>query len=428
MRHFRERKLLLTPYNFFVYNSNNENLRTHGEHAFYQHLVNCFQLFGLNQIILLIISAQFIIQLVRISKQKIYPGNSSKSSLSLSLKLKHKLINIYKHVINNMFSFFVLIFLAPLFVFSLISHKEARFLLPLVLPMCLLTSHLIFGKKSYRILRFAWYGFNFVSLCIFGYMHQGGMVPSINYIQKIFTHPSNLDLDQHVIFYHTYMPPRHLIQGPIAANLVSNNRYLYELRKKLSEQDIQNVLERDNSSRSPKEKIEATLHMPNRTIYDLSSSSTLFQLENLVKSIKKSYVNNRLSNQSNVMKNYAIFLVAPAIDDYELNKDERCSPEEEAYAVVDGQKKNNYNSNLKSNEKMSYQLLTKFKFHVTFEHLKEHFDLVKCKFKRSGGLSVKNMTAQEKENYSCNLEKCKSSLFLIRLLNSFSLNLYQILL
>lgn len=90
--------------------------------------------------------------------------------------------------------------------------------------MCLLTSHLVFGSQSFRLVRLPWLVFNIMGAIVFGYLHQGGVIPATAYTQKMFTHTSNLEIDQHIIFYHTYMPPRYLVEAPVAFNLIQNKR------------------------------------------------------------------------------------------------------------------------------------------------------------------------------------------------------------
>jgi GPI mannosyltransferase 4 len=222
----KQRKLIITPYNFFAYNSKADNLKEHGEHPFYQHFLNCFLLFGLNHLILLFIFLQFFLQILALIKNN---SNSNETNVQLSqqelakkpllerVKIKIQrskyyanLTELYKQLISNTFCFFLFSFLVPLIVFSLVSHKEPRFLIPLLIPICLLTSHSLFGIQSFSILRFFWISFNFVCLIVYGYAHQGGVVPALGHVQKMFSHVANLEMDQHVIFYHTYMPPRYL--------------------------------------------------------------------------------------------------------------------------------------------------------------------------------------------------------------------------
>lgn len=187
--YIQKRRFIITPYNFFNYNSKSENLAKHGSHPIYLHFVNCFLLFGLNFFLILIIT------------------------------LKHR-----QFIVNTTKSLLILSFIFPLCVFSLVDHKEPRFLLPLLIPMCLLTSHLVFGSQSFRLVRLPWLVFNILAAIVFGYLHQGGVIPATAYTQKMFTHTSNLEIDQHVIFYHTYMPPRYLVEAPVAFNLIQNKR------------------------------------------------------------------------------------------------------------------------------------------------------------------------------------------------------------
>ena len=48
---------------------------------------------------------------------------------------------------------------------------------------------------------------------LFGIFHQGGVIPSLSYLQKHLNYTHN-ESQQHVIYYHTYMPPRFLLTLP----------------------------------------------------------------------------------------------------------------------------------------------------------------------------------------------------------------------
>jgi GPI mannosyltransferase 4 len=204
--------LISTPYNFFCYNSNKDNVKSHGAHPFYQHsLINCFQLFGLNYLIIALICYQF--------KQQ---NDEIEENTDDGSGVFNKFIKIYDKISNNTFCFILFTFLVPLIVFSMIPHQEARFLLPLIIPICLLTGHCTFGKFSFKLIQILWILFNLISLVIFGYGHQGGIVPCLIQTQKIFTHIGNLNIDQHVIFYKTYMPPTYLAIVPYSVNCLNN--------------------------------------------------------------------------------------------------------------------------------------------------------------------------------------------------------------
>jgi GPI mannosyltransferase 4 len=409
------RKLIITPYNFFIYNTNKSNLAEHGEHAFYQHaLVNCFLLFGLNYLLLVVISVHFFSQSTLFffstassaaadshSQANSTLARSKQGLLKLARRLFENAFEIYSRIINNTFCFFVIAFSTPLLLFTLVPHQEPRFLLPLLIPVCFLTGHCVFGVRSYMPIRCAWIVFNFVSAILYGYMHQGGLVASLHHAQKIAVHTANLNVDQHFIFYHTYMPPRSLLVAPFAVNIVNNKRYLIERKQ------IQHELEYDddeNSMSSNKKNANAWLlePPPHRQIYDLMSSSTIGELEALIENIKKNYTDNK----SKVNKDYAIFLITP-------------SPHNVQLELASLKRK------LLKKHSINYQLQTRFKFHIGFEDLKEHIDCIKCTFRLNEEES--KIEAKMKENLILNLEKCKKTATLSRIFNCFSLNFYQVL-
>jgi hypothetical protein len=300
----------------------------------------------------------------------------------------------------------------PLLVFSLVSHKEARFLLPLLIPICLLTSHSLFGVQSVGVLRFCWCVFNFLSLILFGYMHQGGVVPSLGFVQKMFTHVGNLEMDQHVIYWHTYMPPRYLAMAPLNHNLINNHRYAYELKRRQIQSDIDAgrppvTLTTDQQQKVPTKKKDSR---PVRQMYDLMSSGTIEQLHSLINDISSAY---KKKNSSRITKNYAIFLASPSLLDIELKQttfNDECFNKAKATSTS-------------NNNQTYFQLQTSFKFHVTFEHLQQHLDLLECDFE-----SFAFVKQQDPDAFECYVNKCKSLNWLQRFYNSFSLNFYQILL
>lgn len=380
----RNINLIITPYNFFAYNLNSDNLKTHGAHPFYLHaVVNCVLLFGFNHLILYLIFFKFFYQLIKAIKQGTTEG-------PLGQRAKDTLVKFYSLVINNRFCFLLFSYLVPLMLFSLAPHQEPRFLLPLIIPVCLLTGHCIFGKNSYILFRIIWIIFNLVGFIFYGYGHQGGVVTSLNHVQKMFTHVSNLEMDQHVVYYQTYMPPRFLVMAPMSVNLIQNNRFVYEKNKKIFEDQLEN----GNFNAKFKSGIKVT--PPERKIYDLMSSWTITDLENLVLEIKRNS-----TSSSKIHKNIAIFLVAPAVIDPLLNHDN------EGNICEFGGKKS-----------VAYQLQTQFKFHFSFEHLSEINDLINCKFDES----------LDSKKRDCLQKQCLRMSFFQRVSNIFSLNFYQVIL
>jgi phosphatidylinositol glycan class Z len=390
---FIHNKLVITPYNFFQYNSKSDNVKQHGEHPFYQHfLINCFILFGFNHLILIFVFIQFLIQFyIFLSKINInnssgnnnnYNSNSYNNGQSFTIvkKLKNLISKIYTLFINNTLCFLLFSFLFPVLVFSIVKHQEPRFLLPLIVPICLITSHCVFGDRSYTLFKCLWIIFNILSVIIYGYIHQGGMVSALSHIQKTFTHISNLEIDQHVIFYQTYMPPRYLVMAPVTVNLINNKRYVYEYKKMIENGDEEFDFDFDAKT-SKNDKINH-ISPPNRFIYDLMSSSNYRSLEDLFDDIKKNYT--RLN------KHYAIFLVTPSVTEIYLKQS--------------------------LNKKVNFELLTEFKFHFSFEHLNEYHQYLKCQFTFSSNTEINKAY----------INSCKKRSGLRKLIDCLNLNLYQI--
>ena len=136
--------------------------------------------------------------------------------------------------------------------------------------------------------------------------------------------------------------------------------------------------------------------MPKRNIYDLMSSSSTSDLAKFVVSIRDLYLNR--SNRF-IDTNYAIFLVAPQVVEAELFSSHE-------FLLLDS----DHQETPDLKEKIVLRQVEKFNFHVTFEKLKEHIDYLMCQF--------------DSEVLRVN---CQNLNPIIRGFNSFSLNLYQII-
>ena len=182
--------LIVAPLNFFLYNINQENLALHGAHPVFQHvLVNCFLLYGLQY------------------------------------------LKFYKNFKRD-FLCSTLIFV--LTVFSLVAHKEARFLLPLLVIICLVTS----TDTSFSL----WYLFNFVLALIYGVYHQGALVESLDFVTNMFKHEANAAISQHVFYYQTYMPPRYLVNVQLGKQ-ASNQNQIFDMMSSVDYNQVENFLE-----------------------------------------------------------------------------------------------------------------------------------------------------------------------------------------
>lgn len=172
----------VTPVNFFLYNTRVENLAEHGVHPRIMHfLVNIPLLFG-------IIGLYFIKDSVKILACALW---------------RRKLIGDHDLLL-------VLFIFTPVALLSVFPHQEPRFLIPLLLPFAVLYASKIFGDQSGRIRLVLWAVGNVLGCLIFGALHQGGVVRALGHMQLEKTVHTNAV----VIFWHTYMPPKHLLLVP----------------------------------------------------------------------------------------------------------------------------------------------------------------------------------------------------------------------
>ncbi|KAF2488625.1 hypothetical protein BU16DRAFT_223957 [Lophium mytilinum] len=152
---------IITPLNNVKYNSSTVNLAQHGIHPFYQHfLVNLPQLLG-----------------------PAFP-----LIFFQSRKTTIRLLSAFSGVL--FLSFF--------------PHQEARFLIPAV-PLFL--SSIRLPKRHTPAWIGSWVIFNVAMGFLMGVYHQGGIVPTQNYLAR-----SNETLS-HVLWWKTYSPPIWLLNG-----------------------------------------------------------------------------------------------------------------------------------------------------------------------------------------------------------------------
>lgn len=170
--------LIITPLNFISYNTNKSNLDSHGLHPRWLHIfVNVPLLFSVYGIFVML------------------------DFLRVSLKL-------LREPSMNFKVFLILSFIAPLLLLSIIPHQEPRFLLPLIFPLCLLYNDSFFYRFiSKSVCVKLWYVTNILGIIFYGFLHQGGVYLSSNFIHSSVKNNTNCA----VIFYKTYMPPRYLL-------------------------------------------------------------------------------------------------------------------------------------------------------------------------------------------------------------------------
>lgn len=185
--------VVFTPLNFLKYNTDITNLAEHTLHSRFLHfIVNAQLLFGFLGLFAIIAVLQTISMLKYMQPNHEYTW---------------KILVLYSYIV-------------PMLFLSMIPHQEPRFLIPLLLPLAMLFGHHIYGALSSQTCKVLWIGFNIPAALFYGILHQGGLTTAIATIQQQHTYVANTNYNNsifpqhHVIFYNTYMPPRHLFAIP----------------------------------------------------------------------------------------------------------------------------------------------------------------------------------------------------------------------
>ncbi|XP_012874828.1 PREDICTED: GPI mannosyltransferase 4 [Dipodomys ordii] len=192
----RSSSLVLTPINFLHYNLDPQNLAKHGTHARLTHVaVNGFLLFG-------VLHAEAL----QAAWQELQVG------LRVFAQMGLQRTPGARDLLWRPRSYLLLLYFIPLALLSAFSHQEARFLIPLIVPLVLLCSP--------RIRPVPWKGTlvlsNALGAFFFGCLHQGGLVPGLKYLEQVVHTPGLPSVSTHytLLFSHTYMPPQHLLHLP----------------------------------------------------------------------------------------------------------------------------------------------------------------------------------------------------------------------
>ncbi|KPV74278.1 glycosyltransferase family 22 protein [Rhodotorula graminis WP1] len=184
---------IVTPLNLLRYNASSDNLAEHGLHPRWLHaVVNAPSLFGAGLVIVALSAADLLRP-----RGRLKPFDR-------------------RHLFLYLSTFFV-----PLVALSVLPHQEPRFLVPLVLPVVLLAPYTsIFRSatsragKTRRVIWVLWLAHSFGFTIMFGYLHQGGLVPAtlaLNGELRNSTTRIGAARAVDVVFWRTFMPPRHLL-------------------------------------------------------------------------------------------------------------------------------------------------------------------------------------------------------------------------
>jgi phosphatidylinositol glycan class Z len=170
----------VAPLNALLYNSQVENLKEHGLHPRWTHvLVNMMLLFGPLTVIVYVMLGRRVWSLFRKSTTK--------------CKDETSLTRIRSTCLWTLLSGLCFLSMAP--------HQEPRFILPLLAPLAILSEQ-YYNSTWFKAV---WALFNVILFLLFGVLHQGGVMPSLMSVSNVLSAPT--DLPRAVFYYHTYMPP-----------------------------------------------------------------------------------------------------------------------------------------------------------------------------------------------------------------------------
>ncbi|CAK1540301.1 unnamed protein product [Leptosia nina] len=185
---------VVTPLNFLRYNIDLGNLTEHGIHPRWLHIaVNVPLLFN---VLGFLAACAVILNIYRFIR-----GQYSKMPRIQSIR-----------------GLMLLSSIVPVAVLSLFPHQEARFIIPILVPLVYLygNSIHIFDaddmdlKTLKKFLITIWYGLNILFTIFFGFIHQGGIYPFVNDLYHEIK--GNYGSHMHVITTHSYSIPTYLLQ------------------------------------------------------------------------------------------------------------------------------------------------------------------------------------------------------------------------
>ncbi|GAA5983929.1 hypothetical protein JCM5350_001796 [Sporobolomyces pararoseus] len=188
-------RLIITPFNLLKYNLSSENLAQHGIHPRWLHaFVNLPMLYGV------------ALTIVLSSISKVYAwrdqgeGNKDRKQVFWDRLL---LASIF----------------LPLALLSIQPHQEPRFLLPLIVPLVLLAPRASFltsfsNSRKRGAFWSLWILHSLLFTIFFGYLHQGGLVPTLFKLNRELRDSKSTVFGSHnveLMFRKTFMAPRHLL-------------------------------------------------------------------------------------------------------------------------------------------------------------------------------------------------------------------------
>lgn len=318
----------ITPLSALLYNSQIDNLSDHGIHPRVTHLlVNMPLLFGP---LVLYYYKDFLLHLFFVffaKNEKKEEQQGDDDNIMISTMCRWSLFS-------------------GLFVLSCAPHQEPRFLLPLFIPLFVLhgsqyfiiqssnisytsSGSIVITKSPHSIRKImSWLIYNIIFLFFFGVFHQSGIVPSLQHLALQKMHPTleQTTKQQHVTFFHTYMPPTFLVTVNNDSDLLSSSQFFSvqsiiqtvkakRERKQQQQNDSNNNYEKVCSPSSFEQNScihnHHSLITNNIIITDLKGSDYQTLRETLETNLKLLQGKEKKSGHSKQVDNIVVKVVAP---------------------------------------------------------------------------------------------------------------------
>ncbi|RPD60643.1 hypothetical protein L226DRAFT_545128 [Lentinus tigrinus ALCF2SS1-7] len=197
---FHESMFELTPLNFLRYNLLPANLAEHGLHPRWLHLVVNLPMIATPGLLIYVFWAEWDSTNPRTDERPRGKGHAKSGPME----------TIQKVLYWVRWSSTTLLSIQP--------HQEPRFLIPLVTPMIALVLNHGRILRAGRWFWPVWIASNLLLTLLFGVLHQGGVVPSLFRVHDMLYGEATPTPDHrfYVLYWKTYMPPRHLLAIPQA--------------------------------------------------------------------------------------------------------------------------------------------------------------------------------------------------------------------
>ncbi|EJF59887.1 hypothetical protein DICSQDRAFT_181664 [Dichomitus squalens LYAD-421 SS1] len=185
----------LTPLNFLRYNLLPSNLAEHGLHPRWLHLVVNLPMIATPGLLFYVFWTEW---------DQSYPRTAEKSRGEDKVK---------RGVLETMQKALVWVRWSGTTLLSVQPHQEPRFLIPLITPMVALVVGNGRILRAGKLFWSTWIVSNLTLAVLFGVLHQGGVVPSLFRVHDLVYDSATgvITQDYRIIYWKTYMPPRHLL-------------------------------------------------------------------------------------------------------------------------------------------------------------------------------------------------------------------------